>query len=191
MVAELIDLHGRRNNNTRTRYLPVVKHVVPLCDICQDSGSPANWYESCSHDPYFHNGEVRVEVEAAVYEPVLDAEGSPTTQRKLVTEAVYETRSDRAPNLRESPISTRHLANGHLPAKWARRGYKDVTDPDIGLKPFCQMRGCWTQSVHRSKNGMLVCDDQHAQLLSADLEERPLEVLNAKKRNKQLAEMVV
>jgi hypothetical protein len=38
---------------------------------------------------------------------------------------------------------------------------------------------------------MLVCDDQHAQLLSADLDERPLEVLNAKKRNKQLAEMVI
>ena len=191
-AQDLIKTGGVRNFNTRTTYLRNPKFIVPICAECQapDKYRP-QWWLTCSHDPYFTWTDETIPGEA-VYEDVRNAAGDLTGVKRLVSQAQGEPVKRRAPNLRQMPLSARHMTGGglaQLERRWANKGF--VRPESQGVAPTCEMRDCWEQVGLKEYKSGLFCSEDHAVLVAADQRAKHLEVLNDEKRAEQLADIAV
>lgn len=161
-----------------------VKMVAPVCKVCTDGIHAADWFNSCTHDPYFHPQEVPEIVEDR--EPQPDGTYIVTNRR-----TVHRVR--RMPNLRQVPHSPRHL--GLSPRRKYNKGW--VLPEQVGVAPFCQALDCWSQDLPekwQSEEGRGVyCSSRHALTMLAQELHVILEAGNEpgarKKRDEQLAKL--
>lgn len=162
-----------------------VKMVAPVCDICTDGIHARDWFNFCTHDPYFHDQEMPDVAEKRELQP----DGSyivtlqPTGQKRV----------RRMPNLRQVAHSPRHL--GTNPRRKFNTGW--VLPEQVGVAPFCQALDCWSQDIPdrwRSEESRgIYCSGRHALPMLAQELQVMLEAGNEpgarKKREAQLAKL--
>lgn len=182
----LMHTDGPRNFNTGTSYIRNPKWVVPICDICQAPGQwKPNWFETCTHDPYFSRQSITVPGEE-IYEPILDENGAPTGRERFVSRAEDTRESRRMPNTRQMPVTARHAtALGSLESVWRNKGRK--RPEEVGIAPYCEMRDCWVNTDLIEYRSGTFCGEEHARLVGADQQRKHLDVFNGEKRAAQLA----
>lgn len=193
MATELIDL-GYPSNFEDSAGLRTIKLIRPKCDTIKEGDAiifegcwgTERWTRGeCPHEPYTsmkENREVR-----PTYEAILDAEGK-ATGRMRVTGTTEEVWHEKKWNLEQVPLSIR-INSGRGPEFFRGLGWKDPSE--VGLKPFCQFINCWSQRIKISNDHGDYCSELHAKIIAADENEDKLEILDAKKRERQMAQIAV
>ena len=161
-----------------------VKMVAPVCEVCTDGIHARDWFNTCTHNPYFHAQEVPEIVEEREPQP----DGT-----YIVTDRKTVHRVRQMPNLRQVPHSPRHL--GVNPRRKFNSGW--VLPQQIGVAPFCQALDCWSQDLPdkwQSEEGRgFYCSARHALPQLAQEVNVVLEAGNApsarKKREEQMARL--
>lgn len=192
-TKELLDL-GYPSNFEASMGLRTIKMVRPRCDtikvgdtvLFEGCFGTERWTNgTCPHDPYASMMERR-EVRPK-YEAIVDAENKPTGRMRVTGEET-EVWHERRWNLEQVPLSVR-VNSGRGPEYYRALGWKDPQD--MGLAPFCQFTGCWSQKIKFRDDHGDYCSEAHAKLIVADESEDWLEILNPKKRARQMAEISV
>lgn len=93
----------------------------------------------------------------------------------------------RRPNLTQVALNIR-VNSGQGVESAKRRGRK--MPEEMGLAPFCQYLDCWSQNI-KFKNAEYgdYCTEDQLKMVMVDVNEVTLEVLNEKKRRRQLAQL--
>ena len=180
-AKELANYHLPSGPNKKAS-IRTVKMVAPICPVCTDGVHPRDWFNTCTHDPFFHDQEMPEIVENRDYQ---DDGSYIVSDRKTVF------RVRRMPNLRQVPLSPRHMGiQGSLSRKKFNRGW--VVPEQVGVAPFCQALDCWSQDlpprwVSEEGHGMY-CAAAHALPNFAQEVGVVLEV-EGKKRSDQLSKL--
>lgn len=189
---------------TRTTAIKVRKMIAPVCRVligsgtddkgrsiydyrkpCTDGPHPHNWYETCPHDPYFHEQEMPEVEEVREDQP----DGTYVVRGRTVVQKVK-----RVPNLRQVPNAPRHAVFGEL-RKQRAKGWK--FPEELGVAEFCMFMDCWSQNLPQrwvSEVGFgSFCSADHALPLLAQQRNKILEVpvdsASATKRQNQLNDL--
>lgn len=145
---------------------------------CQDSGV-YQWWNTCTHGPYTSTVERRNV--KTLTEDMEDGTRRVTGKEEIRFEV-------ETPNLVQVPLSLRVNSGRSIDNKKAL-GY--LMPEDLGFASFCQFVDCWSQEItHRTAYGNYCCEWQ-AKTIAADENEDKLEILDAKKRQRQLAQVAV
>lgn len=184
-----LGLHTNPNNRQGNR---MVKMARPVCVTTTDSDGNitftgcqdptkirAGWWESCTHEPYFSLRAMR--------ETKPQYETLPDGRQKLVGEETVIWHEKHA-NLAQIPVSQR-INNGRAIEHYRTLGFK--FPEEIGFAPFCQFNDCWSQNLKFRGSHGDYCSEMQAKLIAADENEDKLEILNPKKRKRQLAALSV
>lgn len=116
------------------RGIRVLKMAMPDCDICTDGIHAKDWYLTCPHNPYFHPQMMPEIVETREEQP----DGT-----YIVTDRKTVQRVRDVPNIREVPVSPRHM--GAQYNKKRAKGWRHMAE--VGVSEFCQFSGCWSQDI--------------------------------------------
>lgn len=176
-----LERFGLGNDGSSQTYgIRVIKMSPPRCKVCTDGLHRNDWYASCPHDPYFHEQEVPEVKE------IREDQGDGTY---IVTDRKEVIRVRQMPNLVQVPRSNRHATQFE---KKRRKGWR--LPEEIGVAPFCQFLGCWSQDIQfRSTFYGDYCSQTHALIPMADAMKKVLEVPNSSegrnKRRSQLGEL--
>lgn len=148
------------------------KMLRPICATCQQGQAvPEDWWKTCPHDKYttvgYHTETVRK------YEDVVDAEGSPTGQKRLLGTEEISTPYER-PNWVQ-PANHPRIGSGVLVNK-KRRRYGFIFPEELrsaeypnGIANPCDFRDCfWQEGVKEYRWGRF-CRKVEAQLVGHDL----------------------
>lgn len=154
--------------------LRTIKMAQPICEEHQRPGN--KWVAGClaaGHKPFQTSTEVPYE--EPIYE--IDEDGDKVRvgvkqKIKLVTEW----------NITQVPLDE-GINSGRGPADYIKKGF--VYLEDMGIAPVCQMNNCYRQVKVRGPYGDY-CSPEHARLVAATQDRIPLEILDGRKRRRQL-----
>lgn len=155
--------------------LRTVKMAQPSCEEHQRPGN--KWVAQCQaagHNPFIH--EYEKVIEEPIYE--IDEDGDKVlvgTKTKVKVFSEY--------NITQVPLDE-GINSGQGPRFYIRKGF--VYLEDIGIAPMCQMNNCWRKVEVRGPYGDY-CSIEHARLCAAAQDRVPLEIIDNKKRRRQLS----
>jgi hypothetical protein len=150
--------------------------------VCEEHQRPGNkWVKAClaaGHEPFKTSSEVPVVI--PLYD--IDEDGDKVkvgekTKIKLVTEW----------NITQIPLDE-GINSGRGPQLALKKGMLYLED--LGIAPVCQMNNCYRQVHVRGPYGDY-CSTEHARLVAAVQDRIPLEILDGKKRRRQLTSINV
>lgn len=173
-----------------------VKMLRPICKPCEQAvgGSQyleAGWYETCPHDPYV--SIVEKAIEQPVYEDVVDEQGEPTGQKRVVRTEILKS-FEPAPNW-VSITDASGMNKGRGLDRALRRGFifpQQLRSPawPNGLKMRCMFRECYSEDIHKFSNGWF-CREKEAKLVKVSDTEETWEVGQFSKRSDQIQQKIL
>lgn len=158
------------------RALRVLKMLQPIHPECQFP-LRREWWKACEeagHEPYVTRQEVEVKV--PVYGE--DEDGDLVLIEEKVKKKVVT-----HPNITQVAL-TRSINDGRGPERFAKeKGFRQLEE--MGFAPLCQMLNCWLEATITTPWGEF-CGRNHARLVAAAEDGVALEVLDRRKRDRQL-----
>lgn len=159
--------------------LRTIKMAQPICEEHQRPGN--KWVGECQragHNPFVHTYDMPYS--EPLYE--VDDDGDRVlvgTKEKIKQVSEY--------NITQVPLDE-GVNSGRGPRDYIKKGF--VYLEDIGIAPMCQMNNCWRSVKIRGPYGDY-CSTDHARLCAAVQDRIPLEVIDGRKRRRQLASFEV
>lgn len=159
----------------------VIENGVTTFLGCEDATIITSaWWEKCPHNPY--ESTITMRSATTKTEPVTMEDG--TVRHKVVGTEVM-TWEEQRPNFMQVANSRRINSGRAVEHFRTRLGWKHADE--VGYAPFCQFSDCWSQDIKFRTSHGDYCSENQAKLIAADENEDQLEILEPKKRARQLA----